>query len=518
MRLARDYQAPIPQSLDEALTTLGSQHWRAAGDEGPLTLPGGDLYPYQAAGVRWLEAAGGRGLIADQMGLGKTVQALAALSRRPQGYPALVVCPAGLRVNWAKAVCDWLDLEPSDVGLYGVGRTGPYASVFGDLRAGVPPVLICSYAMLSGLVKSRSSDPGVAPPSRKPWGALIFDESHRLKNSRSARSRAAQKLVRRAPHALVLLLSGTPMPTHPADLWHQLNLLDPGAFPSYVNFTGRWCGGWEAPWGWSLGNPSEKMGLDLFRHLQDRWVLRREKRSVLPELPPKRRFLVYADFMRGASAKEYGAVTKDASTLRGEAGEAEGEDRASLLGQALGRIDRLRCLAGLHKCALLPDLHQGEPWLVFAWHREVQRKAFEVLKEAGLRVSSIRADLAPLERQARVDSFQRGEFDVLVCSIGAASEGLTLTRSTRTVFVQRSYSPSVLEQCEDRVHRIGQTGQCEAIYLHLSASIDDGVQKVVERKRRNESLVLDGRPLRGSQHEGLLAFDLSSSSEPGTST
>ena len=389
-----------------------------------------------------------------------------------------------------------------------MGRTGPYASVFAGSE--LPKLLICSYAMLSGLVKTYPTT-GTANRPAGSWGSLVFDESHRLKNSRSARSRAAQKLVRRAPHALVLLLSGTPMPTHPADLWHQLNLLDPGRVSQLRPVHGSVVRRVGSALGLESGNPSERMGLDLFRHLQERWVLRREKRSVLPDLPPKRRFLLYADFMRGPSAKAYEEVTKDASALRGGARDADGEERASLLGQALGRIDRLRCLAGLHKCELLPDLHDGEPWLVFAWHREVQKRAFDVLDASGLKVSSIRADLSPLERQERVDSFQRGEIDVLVCSIGAASEGLTLTRAKRTVFVQRSYSPSVLEQCEDRVHRIGQDRECEAVYLHIPGSIDDGVQKIVERKRRNESLVLDGRPLSGSEHEGLLAFDLSSS-------
>lgn len=492
VELARRRGCSVPQGVRDFHADLRRRAWAT----GPLeiSLPGGTLYPFQSRGVRWLETVRGRGLIADQMGLGKTVQALADVDRSGSSL-VLVVCPAGLRVHWAHAIHEWLGVPPSEIGLYGGSSYGRYRTFAWGGK--LPSFLVCSYALLRSLMKKQDTFE---------WDHLIFDESHRLKNSRSKRAQGALSLTQRVPHARVTMLSGTPMPSHPADLWHQLHILDPGAFPSWKGFTAKWCGGWEAPWGWSLRDPTEKMGLDLYHHLQDRWVLRRRKTDVLPELPPKSRTVFYADFMRGEARRKYERMVSEIRALREDARTTEDpQERASLLGRALGLVEGLRHATGLWKVNFLSSLFDGSPVLVFAWHVEVQQACILRLREDGLRVSSITADLPDPERAARVKRFQAGDFDALVLSIGAAAEGLTLTRAARTIFVQRHYSPSVLEQAEDRTHRIGQEQPTESIYLHVPDSIDDGVHKIVQRKRANESLVMDGK--RRGLPEGLLAFD-----------
>ena len=108
-------------------------------------------------------------------------------------------------------------------------------------------------------------------------------------------------------------------------------------------------------------------------------------------------------------------------------------------------------------------------------------------------VSTISGDVNSNERQLRVEAFQAGDIDVLVCNTMAAKEGITLTRADTVLFIEREWVPTDEEQAEDRVYRIGQeSDNVHAVYLSVAGTIDEHFDRVVEAKRQVVKAVLDG--------------------------
>tara|TARA_Y100000766_G_scaffold135314_1_gene116546 strand:- start:2931 stop:3509 length:579 start_codon:yes stop_codon:yes gene_type:complete len=138
----------------------------------------------------------------------------------------------------------------------------------------------------------------------------------------------------------------------------------------------------------------------------------------------------------------------------------------------------------------------GKPIVVFAHHRDILQAIFTTLREdENLRgmVGAIAGDMPAQKRQQQVEAFQRGDLMVLVCSTIAAKEGITLTASDTTLFVEREWVPAYEEQAEDRVNRIGQeSNSVSAVYLSVEDTIDEKFNYVIEQKRKVVQAVLDG--------------------------
>jgi len=134
----------------------------------------------------------------------------------------------------------------------------------------------------------------------------------------------------------------------------------------------------------------------------------------------------------------------------------------------------------------------GEPLVVFAHHREVQRALVARFPEAAHVLGS--DDVAA--RAAAVDAFQRSDGPALiVCSLQAASQGITLVRASNVAFLELDWTPARHAQAEDRCHRIGQRDAVTAYYLLATQSIDEQMAAVLQRKRSVIDAVTDGRQL-----------------------
>ena len=133
-----------------------------------------------------------------------------------------------------------------------------------------------------------------------------------------------------------------------------------------------------------------------------------------------------------------------------------------------------------------------KPVIIFAHHKDVVDSIIEELK-GGLSIGRITGDVSAEKRQQRVEAFQAGKIDVMVCSTVAAKEGLTLTAADTVVFVEREWTPAWEEQAEDRVNRIGQDAETvHAVYLSVAGTIDEKFNSVVEEKRAVIQSILDG--------------------------
>ncbi len=471
-RFLSDHGVEVGARAQPVLAALRAEHDGAldaversqATDAAPLAVEerlGGTLEPFQRAGVRYVLDAR-RTFLADEQGLGKTVQALAALEA-DDAWPAVVVCPASLKLNWEREAERWLPHRSRAV-------------VSG--RGGTPPAVdltILNYE----IVEAHSPALRAGRPR-----ALVVDESHLVKNPRAQRTRAVRRLADAIPRdGLRLALTGTPVMNHPDELIAQLRVLDRlGDFGSGARFSQRFREGVGA---------EERLHWHLRRHC----FARRVKRDVLPQLPAKRRSVLPVALTNEA---EYRIAERDViewlQTLPLDLSELDAKIAAARRAERLAQLNALKRIAARGKLAAalswIDDfLASDEPLVVFAHHQDVQEALLERFDALHLLGRDSQA-----QRDATVAAFQAGSGPtLLVCSTAVASQGITLTRATNVCFLELEWTPAIHDQAEDRLHRIGQHDAVSAWYLLAAGTIDETMARLIERKRDLVAAVTDGR-------------------------
>ena len=461
----------VRQLLDE----LTAEHERASAtvalsyaedaDLDGLVL-GGELHPFQRAGVVYaLERR--RTFIADEQGLGKTVQALATLEA-DDAFPAIVVCPASMKLMWEREGRHWLPNRRIAV-LDGRTKTA------WTKEARQAEIVVLNYDILEAHAEELT-----ALQAR----ALVLDESHYVKNPGARRTKAAIELAGKLPDgALRLALTGTPILNRPDELVAQLRALGRlHEFGSGARLMRR------------FRNASSDDRLHW--NLRALCYVRRTKQQVLPQLPSKRHDTVPVLL---SNEHEYRLAEQDViawlRTLPLDLRTLDAKVAAALRAEQLVRLNNLRQLAAHGKLptalAWIGDfLASGEPLVVFAEHIATQRAVLERFPEAEhiLGADSTHA------RQRAVDAFQREDGpQLIVCSMKAASQGLTLTRASNVAFLELDWTPARHDQAEDRLHRIGQDSAVTAWYLLAPDSIDETMAELLERKRSLIDAVTDGQ-------------------------
>jgi hypothetical protein len=435
----------------------------------------GELKPFQRAGVEYALLRR-RTFIADEQGLGKTVQALAAIEAAG-AYPAIVACPATLKLGWEREARRWLPAR--EVRVLSGGRGGETGEI-----------TIVNYDVLAARAEQLT---GLAPQ------ALVLDEAHYCKSPGAARTRAAHTVAAAvAPDGLVLALTGTPVVNRPEELISQLRLLGRlGEFGSGKSFAERFRG------------PDAHRRLHW--HLRSRCMVRRVKSEVLPQLAPKTRAVIPVEL---DNAAEYRLAEQDLiawlRTLPLDLSELDAKLAAAARAERLVRLNALKLLAARGKLhAALAWIHDflagGEPLVVFAHHREIQTAVLERFPAAA---HVLGTDSGPA-RQRAVEEFQaHGGPQLIVCSTQAASHGLTLTRASNVAFLELDWTSTRHDQAEDRCHRIGQRDAVCAHYVLAAETVDETIAELLERKRAVVAAVTDGRESDGDDVVGALAAAL----------
>jgi superfamily II DNA or RNA helicase len=467
----RTFEIDVASNARVALQDLRREHATAveevrrsrAREADPLACEdrlGGELRPFQRAGVRYALTAR-RAFIADEQGLGKTVEALAALEE-DDAYPAVVLCPASLKLNWQREAERWLPHRRTTI----LSGTGVAPDDGADIT-------ILNYEIVAAHASRLSL--------RRPL-ALILDESHYVKNPRAKRTAATRKLAAAlAPDALRLALTGTPVMNHPEELIAQLRIIGRlEDFGSGAKFARRFQGaGAEERIHW---------------HLRRSCFVRRLKSEVLPQLPAKRQVVVPVAL---DNEREYRQAEEDVITwLREqplELTELEARVAATLRAERLAQLNVLRRLAARGKLgaalAWIDDfLESEEPLVVFSGSREVQEHLLKRFPEA----LHIVGDDSQPRRQEAVDAFQE-HGGLIICATRVAGQGITLTRASNVAFLDLEWTPAMHDQAEDRLHRIGQEESVTAWYLLAAQTIDETMIELISRKRGIVGAVTDGR-------------------------
>lgn len=481
--------------VDPALAARAAAEDVSQDAEGPS-----HLYSYQRTGVQFLATAHSA-ILADEMGTGKTVQMIETLERL-DAYPALVVCPNSVKHSWANeyarvhpersvAVLDGgivkkrklLD-EEHDVyvvnweSLRTLTRLAPYGSI-----------------ALSDKEKELKE-------LNRPWGAVVADEAHRAKDPKSKQTRALWAVGASSAHRFAL--TGTPIAQHPGDFWSLLRFVSPDEWASRTRYIERYCvTAWNGWGGLDIVGVNPLTAAEFFMAVDPRF-LRRSKADVLTQLPPKtyiERFCqlkgdaakVYKNLKTGGAAEVEGGVLVVTDSLA-EYGRLSQAASASLSLTPLGEVRMAEPSAKLDAFEELEEELGDRPLVVFAASRQLLELLAERLRKRGVQFGMVTGAQSTDERQAVIDAFQEGRLQMILLTMGAGSEGITLTRADTLVFLQRSGSLVENLQAEDRIHRPGAEVHESITIIDLITEDtveEDGAPRVERKKAMMKEITRD---------------------------
>ena len=418
-------------------------------DTADIVPDGLELLPYQKAGVAFITKRV-NSLVGDDMGLGKTVEAIVACNVwRPASV--LVLCPASVVINWQSEFDKWGLVDGLEL-------------------------CVLSYTKAARAEYLRSL--------LRPWGVLILDEAHYLKNYKAKRTKAVLKhLVGRA--ARVVALTGTPIPNKPREIFPIVSSLAPDLFGrSFDGFAKRYCDAHFDDFGYWNTDGSSNL-TELQDKLRSTIMIRRQKEDVLRELPAKRYQTIVFDSDADKTARA--AKLSDKPELNDLGG-------YDIEGSELGDMATQRRELGVAKVpkvlAHVRDVLQSEDKaLVFAHHKDVVRLLAEGLAEFG--VVTLTGETASEKRGEVVRDFQEGKARVFIGNIQAAGVGITLTAASVVIMAELDWTPASMDQAIDRAHRIGQRRSVLVQLLVLDGTLEAYIADVYKAKREVVKSALD---------------------------
>lgn len=465
-----------------------------------------ELFEHQKTGVDFL-VKNKRAILADQMGLGKTRQAIVAT--KITGGDTLVICPATLKTNWAREI---IAVDPeanvsiingTKVDQYSVGRGAFYLIVNYDVA--YKPVN-------AAYIKSHK------------FFTAILDEAHYIKSSKSKRSRAAVDLVT-AGIVHVYLLTGTPILNRPEELFMLLKAIRHPLGYNWLSYVMRYCGAFWQEAGsrfnretgqWEKRRFLNVNGATNLQELSQRIssaYLRRTKEVLGDSLPAKIIDNVPVTLSKQAW-KQYESAWDDYMTylennpiIFSDLSDVERQEKMDniIMTKHLVELQKLKQVVSQAKISKIVEdvqeyVENGEKVLIFTQYTETLKKLCSEFKALGIGAVSFSGEDSPAEKDAAKDAFQENpDIKVFVGNIKAAGQGHTLTAGSTVVFADMEYTPALHEQCEDRAHRIGQNKQVNVYYYIATGTIEEDIVELLEKKSQIIRKILAGETKRVSQ-------------------
>lgn len=435
------------------------------------------IRPFQIEGIKFAEESNARCLIADEPGLGKTIQALGMLKLHPELCPALVILKSKLKVQWFSEVIRWCGLDY-------------LPQIIQDSKTPIIPgfkVYIIPFDLLRRLSPEKKAELQVK--------TVIIDECQQIKNHLSSRAKEVQGICKDVEH--ILCLSGTPIKNNAGEYFTVLNLLRPRKFPYYAEYIRKYCDAYDSGWGYKVGGLKNA---DWFQEDTKDFIIRRTWDEVDPEMPR-----VARNFFHVELDKKYEKIYQQQQEEMEEQYLKEQEE--GLPSNPIALMAKLRHTVGFNKVEPTVEFVQdfildtNKKIVIFTHHLDVT----EVLKSQlqhmlvennlpNIIVEHIKAGEAGVEAVARFESNPNAR--IAVASTLAAGEGLNMQFCSDIIIMERQWNPANEEQVEGRIKRIGQESKSlNGTYMIASGTIDEYFTELVEQKRAIMASTLDNKTI-----------------------
>lgn len=435
--------------------------------------------PYQIDAVKFAENANVRCIIADEQGLGKTIESLSLLRLHPEKLlPALIICPSTVKLQWMHEIHRICGSGPEY--LTQVIQSGKEMAMPGF------KVYVITYDMLKNdKVFSFLPDGHIK--------TIIIDECQRIKNHLSERAKAVQRVARKIDH--IIPMSGTPIKNNAGEYFTVLNLVAPMKFPHYQKYI-------DAYWGQKVGGLKDA---DRFHEDTKDIIIRRTKSEVLKDLPSMDRKFFHVELDPKLN-KAYAAALKEL-----EESMYDDDDSFSSMSNKIAIMARMRHATGLGKVDSCVEftteflLSTDRKLTIFVHHTEdvmiiLRDKLNAWLKDGGFENCLVlHSGLDSFKRAELVEEFKGPSKRVMIASTLAAGEGLNLQFCSDAVLLERQWNPANEEQVEARFHRFGQKNNVSVTYMLASGTIDEYFTELVEVKRSIVAAVLDNKTIEWNQ-------------------
>lgn len=444
-------------------------------------IPGFGVKPkkFQLKGIGITESWNGRALIADEQGLGKTIEALGWLQLHLKTVPALFTVPSSVKINWERETQKCLSKYQNKIQILS-GRT-PYP-ITGK-------IIIINYDIIHYWRRKLK---------QIKFKLFIGDECQYIKNDGAKRTKAIKTITKNIPH--VLMLSGTPIEKKPIEIYNAVNIINPELFPNPWKFKERYCGPKNTGFGRTYNGATNVE--ELHRILIKNVMIRRLKKDVLKELPNKSYSFVSLSI---TNETEYSKAETDIlEYLREEKGKKARKraKKAKYLVQR-GVLKQLAIEGKMKEVIewIAVFLSSGEKLVVFGIHTKTIETIMKVFPNA------VRVDgsVTGKKRQDAIDRFQNDPTaNLFIGNLKAAGVGITLTAASNVAIIEYPDNPAWISQAIDRVHRITQLKKVMVYYLLARGTIEEIIARNLDKEKEIVTGIIDGK----SPGEGELIMEL----------
>lgn len=446
------------------------------------------LREYQKEGFRWfktLSENGFGGILADEMGLGKTLQAISYIYSQRQKGTSLVVAPSSLIYNWKKEIEKFLpDFKVCVIDGSKVNRE-TLLSKYKEYE-----LIITSYALLRRDMEVYE---------KKDFNCFIVDEAQYIKNSGSMNAKACKSINSKSKFAL----TGTPLENNLGDLWSIFDCIMPGYLMSRRRFVIRY----ETP----IVKESNTGALEEFNRRIGPFILRREKKMVAKELPPK----IEHNLLIELNEKQKKVYASYAKAVRRDFNKLDLQVNANKM-KFLGALTRLRQICSAPEVAfedyigenskisaLMDIVHNAKEnnkkVIVFSSFTSVLKIIENKLLENAIQYCYLDGETKVRDRVPMVNEFNEGDSQVFLISLKAGGTGLNITSAEVVVHYDPWWNPAAEEQATDRAHRIGQKNKIEVIRLIARGTIEEKIYELQSKKRDIVELIIDNNIVKNNK-------------------